>query len=262
VELFAACYNADIPRVAVENPRSHPHALRAIAAATGGGSPTQHVQPWWFGEPLFKETAWWLKNLPPLVKDKPLVPPARGTDEWKRWNAVWYASPGPDRWAKRSQLGEGFARACAKQWMDHMLNDMLKTTYTRRDEDEFKAARKRALADMPPERALAVEVPKPGDVCYLSLDDRAGFAVRFRPDGLELGCVFSPGGGRLRTMLRRVTADWPGRDIHLNAFEPVADLYAAQGFVETGRVPFDWAYAPEGWPQGHEYPVVFMKRKG
>lgn len=261
VDLFAACYNADIPRVAVENPRSHPHALRAIAAATQGGAPTQHVQPWWFGEPLFKETAWWLRNLPPLVKDGALTPPARGTDEWKRWNAVWLASPGSDRWAKRSQLGEGFARACAKRWMEHMLNDIPKTTFERVDEDAFLPARAAALAVMPPERALAVETPQPGDACYLSLDGGAGFVVRFRADGVEMGCVFSPGGGRLRTMLRKIGADWPGRDIHLNAFDPVAGLYAAQGFVEVDRAAFDWKYAPAGWPEGHEYPVVFLVRR-
>lgn len=262
VDLFATCYNADIPRVAVENPRSHPHALRAIAEATGGGSPTQYVQPWWFGEPLFKETAWWLRGLPLLVKSDPLVPPARGTDEWKRWNAVHRASPSADRWALRSQLGAGFARACAQQWMEFMLKDIPRKTWKCAHPGAFMDARARVLAALPPDRALAVEAPQPGDMLYLALDGLAGFAVRKRDDGLELACVFSAGDGRLGSMVRMVDREFPGANLHLNCFEPVAALYARHGFLETGRVDFDWQYAPAGWPPGCEFPVVFMVRAG
>ena len=76
----------------------------------------QTVQPWWFGEPAFKATGLYLRNLPPLVETNRLTPPKPGTAEHKAWSAVHRASPGPDRWKFRSRTYQGIANAMADQW--------------------------------------------------------------------------------------------------------------------------------------------------
>src|SRR5690606_34579516 len=54
--LFSDCWNAPIPFVAVENPIMHKYAKARIV---GYQEPAQTVQPWWFGDPLFKATSLW-----------------------------------------------------------------------------------------------------------------------------------------------------------------------------------------------------------
>lgn len=107
---FNAFKSANAPRVAIENPVPHGHALARI------GRPTQYVQPWWFGDPAFKATGWWLTGLPPLVPTDRLTPPKPGTDEHKRWSFIHRMSPGPDRAELRSKAFPGMARAIAAQW--------------------------------------------------------------------------------------------------------------------------------------------------
>lgn len=112
-ELFSACWNAPIERIAAENPRMHRYAKERIANYQ---PPTQIVQPWWFGDPFFKGTGLHLKNLPPLVPTNKLTPPKQGTDEHKAWSAIHRANPGPDRWKLRSKTFPGIAEAAADQW--------------------------------------------------------------------------------------------------------------------------------------------------
>jgi len=69
--LFSDCWNAPIPRVAVENPVMHRHAKALIVNYE---KPAQTVQPWWFGEPYFKATSFYLRGLEPLVKTNRLTP--------------------------------------------------------------------------------------------------------------------------------------------------------------------------------------------
>ena len=76
----------------------------------------QIVQPWWFGEPYFKATGFYLRGLPPLVESDRLTPPKAGTEAHKRWSAVHRAPPGPDRWRLRSRTFDGIAQAAADQW--------------------------------------------------------------------------------------------------------------------------------------------------
>lgn len=116
--LFSDCWNAPIPLRAVENPVMHKHAKARIR---GYQPPAQTVQPWWFGEPYFKATSFYLHGLPPLEATNRLTPPARDTDEHKRWSAVHRASPGPDRWKLRSATHPGIAAAAAAQWGDAAL---------------------------------------------------------------------------------------------------------------------------------------------
>ena len=113
VDLFAACWRAPIARVAIENPIMHRHARERMPADL---AKPQIVQPWWFGEPYFKATGFYLRGLPPLVATSRLTPPRSGTDEHKAWSAVHRAPPGPDRWRFRSRTFDGIADAMADQW--------------------------------------------------------------------------------------------------------------------------------------------------
>lgn len=111
--LFSACWNAPIPRIAVENPVMHRHAKVLISNYE---KPAQFVQPWQFGEPFFKATGLYLRNLPPLVPTDPLTPPAPGTAEHRAWSRVHRMPPSADRWKERSRFFPGIAAAMAAQW--------------------------------------------------------------------------------------------------------------------------------------------------
>lgn len=102
--LFVACLNARAKRVAVENPVMHKHA-RAIV----GRGPDFTVQPWHFGDPIRKRTCFWTRGFPPLV------PTSAMTADQAR-PSVHMASPGPDRWKRRSLTPQGLADAIASQW--------------------------------------------------------------------------------------------------------------------------------------------------
>lgn len=119
--LFSACWNAPIERIAVENPVMHKHAKALIENFQPA---TQTVQPWWFGEPAFKATGFYLKNLPPLTETNRLTPPKKGTAEHKAWSAVHFASPGPDRWKLRSRTFDGIGEAMADQWGGYAVEQM------------------------------------------------------------------------------------------------------------------------------------------
>lgn len=112
-DLFSACWNAPIERVACENPIMHHHATSRIANYE---PPAQIVQPHWFGHREFKATGLYLRNLPPLVPTKKLKTPRSGTAEHKRWSKVHRAPPGPNRWKIRSAFFPGIADAMALQW--------------------------------------------------------------------------------------------------------------------------------------------------
>lgn len=112
-ELFSACWNAPIERVACENPIMHRYAKERIRNYK---PPAQIAQPWWFGDPVFKGIGLYLRNLPPLAPTAKLTPPKAGTDEHKKWSAIHRASPGPNRAANRSRFFPGIAAAMADQW--------------------------------------------------------------------------------------------------------------------------------------------------
>ncbi|WIY27510.1 hypothetical protein [Parasedimentitalea psychrophila] len=120
-ELFSACWNAPVPRVAVENPVMHKHAKALIENFQPAA---QTVQPWWFGEEAFKGTGLYLRGLPALTSTNCLTPPDRGTKEHKRWSAIHRASPGPDRWKIRSKTFTGIAKAMASQWGEYAMEKM------------------------------------------------------------------------------------------------------------------------------------------
>lgn len=110
--LFSDLWNADIPRVAIENPIMHKHAKARIA---GYQKPSQTVQPWQFGhdeagpDNVKKRTCLWLRNVPNLV--------ATGSLDGSTARAeVHEARSGPDRWKRRSKFYYGIAGAMADQW--------------------------------------------------------------------------------------------------------------------------------------------------
>jgi hypothetical protein len=100
--LFLDCLNADIDRVAVENPIPHGHAMDLIKVPY-----TQIIQPWQFGHGETKATCLWLKGLPPLLPTKIVA---------GREARIHNMPPGPDRWKKRSETYSGIADAMAQQW--------------------------------------------------------------------------------------------------------------------------------------------------
>jgi hypothetical protein len=118
-DLFSACWNAPIERIACENPVMHRHAKARIRNYE---PPAQTVQPWWFGDRAFKATSFYLRRLPKLTPTDRLVPPKAGTDEHKQWSIVHRASPGPDRWRLRSRTFPGIAAAAAQQWGDAAMH--------------------------------------------------------------------------------------------------------------------------------------------
>ncbi len=99
VEFFMKLINADVPKIAVENPIS--------IISTRYRKPDQIIQPWMFGHGEVKSTCLWLKGLPQLVP----------TDVVKgRVARVHHESPSPDRWKNRSRTLMGVAVAMAEQW--------------------------------------------------------------------------------------------------------------------------------------------------
>lgn len=95
-------YVEHIPKVAIENPIPHKHALKYM-----GRKYDQVIQPWQFGHGETKATCLWLKGLPNLQ-------PTNVVDG--REQRIWKMAPGPDRQKERSKTYEGIAKAMAEQW--------------------------------------------------------------------------------------------------------------------------------------------------
>ena len=96
-----ALMDADIPKIAIENPKS------IISSRIRKAD--QIIQPWMFGHGETKETHLWLKNLPKLV----------ATDIVDgREPKIHFMGPGPDRSKNRSRTFPGIAAAMADQWGD------------------------------------------------------------------------------------------------------------------------------------------------
>lgn len=99
---FKKLLNADIIRVAVENPIPHKYAVTGI-----GRKYDQIIQPWQFGHGETKATCLWLRGLPKLKPTNIVA----GREE-----RVWKEAPSKDRWKERSRILQGIADAMASQW--------------------------------------------------------------------------------------------------------------------------------------------------
>lgn len=118
--LFAACWQAPIPRRAIENPVMHRHARARLPADLPA---PQIVQPWWFGDRAKKATGWYLAGLPPLAPTDRLTPPPTGSAEARAWERIHRMPPGPERRRLRSRSFPGMAAAAATQWGGHALRE-------------------------------------------------------------------------------------------------------------------------------------------
>ena len=107
IEFFMRFTEANIPRIAIENPIGIMSRLYR--------KPDQIIQPWMFGHKEQKATCLWLKGLPKLtetdnVKAEMLLLPKRERER------LHYLPPSPDRWKLRSKTYKGIANAMASQW--------------------------------------------------------------------------------------------------------------------------------------------------
>ena len=102
-ELFMAIYNADCPKIAIENPT--PSKIFELPGKT------QVIQPWWFGHPYSKRTQLWLKGLPKLIPTNIVE-----VESSCRKAGNWFNKGGKDRQINRSKTFPGIAKAMANQW--------------------------------------------------------------------------------------------------------------------------------------------------
>lgn len=106
VHVFSTCWEAPVARVAIENPEMNDLARDRMSPDLPA---PQMVQPHWFGDPAYKGTGWYLRNLPPLV-------PTGTLDGSTARDEIHRAPPGPHRKADRSRFFPGLASAMAAQW--------------------------------------------------------------------------------------------------------------------------------------------------
>jgi len=99
IEFFMALINADIPKIAIENPVG--------IMSTKYRKPDQYIQPWEYGHGETKKTCLWLKGLTPLVPTNIV----EGRD-----NRIHRLPPSKDRGKLRSETYQGWADAMAAQW--------------------------------------------------------------------------------------------------------------------------------------------------
>jgi hypothetical protein len=102
-DFFMKLYNADCPKICVENPVS--------STIYNMPKHTQEIQPYYFGHPFKKKTRLWLKGLEPL-KPTNIV----NVSESTKIAGNWFNKGGKERQKNRSKTFEGIAKAMAEQW--------------------------------------------------------------------------------------------------------------------------------------------------
>ena len=119
IQFVLNLYNADIPRVAIENP------IGVLSSVWR--EPTQFIQPYEYGEDGSKKTCLWLRGLPKLTPTNLHPPRLAPTKNGKGYALRWgnqtdsgqnIESPSVDRWKLRSTTWQGWADAMASQWGD------------------------------------------------------------------------------------------------------------------------------------------------
>jgi hypothetical protein len=111
VMFFMDIWNANSPRIAIENPVGH--------MSTNWRKPDQIIQPWQFGHAEWKTTCLWLKGLPKLMTTF-LVEPDKTVGGGKRpgriSSRIHRMGPSENRQRERSRTFTGIANAMADQW--------------------------------------------------------------------------------------------------------------------------------------------------
>ena len=110
-EFFLKFLNADVPRIAVENP---------IPLKIFGLPPySQIIQPYMFGDEWLKTTCLWLRKLPPLFATDIVVPTGKWVETTSHARALGFgewANKGRKSAKERSKTFPGIAAAMAEQW--------------------------------------------------------------------------------------------------------------------------------------------------
>jgi len=102
---FLLLFNANIPRVAIENPI--PSSVFELPKYS------QTIQPYEFGHPFKKKTCLWLKNLPKLIPTSVISEQNR---ESTKIPGNWFNKGGKERQKERARTFQGIADAMAAQW--------------------------------------------------------------------------------------------------------------------------------------------------
>jgi hypothetical protein len=105
---FMRLAEADIPRIAIENP--------VCIMSTRWRKPDQIIQPWQYGHDASKKTCLWLKNLPLLEPTDVLPGGSKAIRANQTPSGQNKLGPAADRWKLRSKTYEGIAGAMAAQW--------------------------------------------------------------------------------------------------------------------------------------------------
>jgi len=109
IEFFMALANADIPKIAIENPVG--------IMSTRWRKPDQITCPTNFGHKEPKKTCLWLKNLPLLKPTKIVEPEYYYSKSGKRLANWYYLLPKtPERQKIRNTTFQGVAEAMSTQW--------------------------------------------------------------------------------------------------------------------------------------------------
>lgn len=109
IEFFMSIINADVPRIAVENPVGVMSRLYR--------KPDQIIQPYYFGDEAQKTTCLWLKNLPLLVPTNIVGKGEMFVAKSGNVMAKWYSHAKiSERKKLRSKTFPGIAKAMAEQW--------------------------------------------------------------------------------------------------------------------------------------------------
>lgn len=123
VEFFMMLANADVERIAVENPVG--------IISSRWRKPNQIVHPWMFGDEATKATCLWLKNLPELeptniVGKGERIEFASGKSQPKWYSDAFVkAKSAAERRTLRSKTFPGMAAAMASQWTQDMAEPVL-----------------------------------------------------------------------------------------------------------------------------------------
>lgn len=117
LEFVTKLWNADIEKVAIENP------VGCISTRLAFMPKPQYIQPYNFGEDLSKKTGWWKRNLPDLEPTEYVAPRLvdKNGKTYNRWanqtdSGQDKSSPSKTRGLDRSRTPFGVAAAIAMQW--------------------------------------------------------------------------------------------------------------------------------------------------
>ena len=111
VSFFMAFWNANCPRVAIENPQG--------VMSSRFRKPDQYIEPYMFGDAEKKKTGLWLRGLPALMPTKvvePVIIQCKSGAREPRWHIETMHLPPKMRSKMRSKTYPGIANAMAEQW--------------------------------------------------------------------------------------------------------------------------------------------------